>query len=105
MRAVTGIEVDEETLAADVIQSVGPDGNYLMQDHTLDHMRTEFFYPVSTDRRSFARWAAEGSLDGRSQARRLAAAILSRPAAACVPEDVEKKILAEIPGLAGTWSG
>jgi trimethylamine--corrinoid protein Co-methyltransferase len=34
-----GIEVNDETLALDVIRRVGPRGNYLMEDHTLRHLR------------------------------------------------------------------
>jgi len=34
-----GLEVNEETLAVDVIKAVGPVGNYLSQKHTLKHVR------------------------------------------------------------------
>ncbi len=38
--AVTaGFEVSSETLALDMIREVGPRGTYLMETHTLDHMR------------------------------------------------------------------
>jgi trimethylamine--corrinoid protein Co-methyltransferase len=37
--ALTALDVDDETLALDVIGSVGPGGHYLAEDHTRRHMR------------------------------------------------------------------
>lgn len=34
-----GIEVNDQTLALEMIKQVGPRGNYLMERHTLQHMR------------------------------------------------------------------
>ena len=38
--ALMAMEVDQETLALDVVQKVGPGGHYLAQKHTRKHMRT-----------------------------------------------------------------
>ena len=38
-RAIRGIEVDEERLAADLIDAVGPGGNFLAQRHTMKYLR------------------------------------------------------------------
>jgi trimethylamine--corrinoid protein Co-methyltransferase len=38
-----GVTVDEEQLAVDLIQSVGPKGNYLWQRHTRDHCRENYW--------------------------------------------------------------
>jgi trimethylamine--corrinoid protein Co-methyltransferase len=38
--ALMAIDVDEETLALDVIEKVGPGGHFLAQKHTRKHMRT-----------------------------------------------------------------
>jgi len=43
-RVMRGFVVDEETIALDVIQRVGPGGNYLMDDHTLTFMRSDEYY-------------------------------------------------------------
>jgi trimethylamine--corrinoid protein Co-methyltransferase len=50
-----GIVVDDETLALDVIASVGPGGNYLTQKHTRQHMR-DIFLPQFMDRRPYSEW-------------------------------------------------
>lgn len=105
MRAVKGIEITDDQLAVDVITGVGSDGNYLMNDHTLAHMRSEFFYPGATDRRNVARWTAEGSPDGRELARRMAVDILASHKPQGIAPEVESRILAGIPGIVGTWLG
>ncbi len=42
-RALTGIEIDPESLAAEVIDQVGIGGNYLEHPHTARHFRRELF--------------------------------------------------------------
>ncbi|MBW2057080.1 MAG: trimethylamine methyltransferase family protein [Deltaproteobacteria bacterium] len=45
-----GVRVDEEHLALDVIDRVGPGGQYLSDDHTLEHYRRDFWFPRLLDR-------------------------------------------------------
>jgi trimethylamine--corrinoid protein Co-methyltransferase len=59
-RITRGIEVNEETLAADVIHAVGPDGHYLYEEHTMRHFKTEFWYPNLCDRHNFEEWEETG---------------------------------------------
>ena len=54
-KVLEGIVVDDETLALDTIQAVGPGGNFLAQKHTLKHMR-EIFLPQFMDRRPYNAW-------------------------------------------------
>lgn len=54
-KVMQGIQVNDDTLALDVIRSVGPEGNFLAQKHTLKHMR-EIFIPKYFDRRSYSAW-------------------------------------------------
>jgi len=44
-RAWNGIRVDEETLALEVTRVVGPGGDYLAEEHTARHCRTELWNP------------------------------------------------------------
>jgi len=60
-RMARGIEVNDETLALDVVHRVGIGKDYLGQRHTMEHFRTEHFVPVVTDRTSFDTWTAKGS--------------------------------------------
>ena len=66
-RITRGIEVNEDTLAADVIHRVGPNGQYLKDEHTLGHSETEYWHPNLCDRRSFEEWEKKGSLSMRDR--------------------------------------
>jgi trimethylamine--corrinoid protein Co-methyltransferase len=55
-----GVAVDDETLALEVTRKVGPRGNFLMEDHTLRHMRALPFSELVMD----ARHAGEGDPEG-----------------------------------------
>jgi trimethylamine--corrinoid protein Co-methyltransferase len=60
-RILRGVPVDAEHLALDVIERVGPGGHFLMDDHTLEHFRTEFWRPELLDRSNWENWTADGS--------------------------------------------
>lgn len=103
MRAVKGIEVNDDTLAVAVINEVGPAGNYLANDHTTRHMKPEFFYNKAADRNSRARWEMNGSLDARERARRMAKEMLATHKPLGIENKVEKEILATVPGMQQNW--
>lgn len=60
-RMAQGIEVNDDTLALDVIDKVGIGRDFLGQRHTMEHFRTEHFIPIVTDRSSYDTWKAKGS--------------------------------------------
>jgi len=62
-RFAQGIEVNDMTLALNIIQKVGPGGNFLAERHMLDHLRKEHFIPDLTDRRSYDTWLKDGTKD------------------------------------------
>jgi trimethylamine--corrinoid protein Co-methyltransferase len=57
-KMMEGIDVNEETLALDVIRAAGPGGNFLTQKHTRAHMR-QLWRPRLFDRRSYDAWEAD----------------------------------------------
>ena len=59
LRYCEPIPVNAETLAVNVIQSVGPRGNFITQRHTFDHFRTEFYHPTVFSRQTYEKWAKE----------------------------------------------
>lgn len=63
LRVASGLDVNDETLALDVIRKVGPGGHFLAQMHTLKHVRDELWMPKISDRRSYASWKASGEKD------------------------------------------
>ena len=78
MRAVRGIEINDETLALEAIDRVGPGGHYLMDKHTLRHMRTEHYFPSSVfDRQGRETWERAGASDAWARAKEIARRILA----------------------------
>lgn len=95
LRALRGIKVSEDTLAREVIERVGPGGNYLTERHTLDHIRgDEYYLPATADRRSRASWEEAGGLDARARAKEIAREILKRKRPALIPPEVDEQIRA-----------
>jgi trimethylamine--corrinoid protein Co-methyltransferase len=92
-RVLKGIDVDPEHLALEVIDAVGPGGNFMTHAHTLKHMRTEYFTGNGvTDRKSRTKWEQDGKTDARERARRMAKKILSAPEVSYLPEEVDRAI-------------
>ena len=62
-RIARGFEVDAGKLAADVVNKVGPGGNFLAEEHTVRHFREELWLagPAWT-RQSWDGWADSGKL-------------------------------------------
>jgi trimethylamine--corrinoid protein Co-methyltransferase len=57
MRYCEPIAVNADTLAVDVIQQVGPRGNFVTEKHTFEHFRSEFYHPYIFSRQTYERWA------------------------------------------------
>ena len=62
------IAVAPDDLADDLIDAVGPHGDYLSEDHTVAHMRS-LWMPKLFERRTWDEWAAAGRPGPRERAR------------------------------------
>lgn len=63
-RLYRGIEVNENTIAAEVINSVGPRGNFIMEDHTFQYLRSEEFREAGvSNRKNYDSWLEAGAPD------------------------------------------
>jgi trimethylamine--corrinoid protein Co-methyltransferase len=62
-RVLEGIPVNDETLAVDVIKSVGARGHFLAEEHTVKHMRSCQSQPELMDRRMRQFWEERGGKD------------------------------------------
>jgi len=71
-----GIAVDEERLAVEVIDAVGPGGHFMEQEHTRAHMR-EIWQPKLLDRMPFEEWKGAGRPTALHRARERAREILA----------------------------
>lgn len=80
-RVVRGLAVSDETIAADLIAEIGPQGpTYLTTGHTLKWLRSEEYHtPRVAVRGPFASWQAAGSPDTTVLAREVARDLAARP--------------------------
>lgn len=99
MRCVRGIEIDEDTLATEVISAVGPGGNYLKDMHTAKRARTEFYYPRAASRTAYDGWVADGSRDTWTRAEEEAARLIESHRPQGLDPDLVAQILAGEPGI------
>ncbi len=77
LRAVRGVEISPENLAATVIAEVcRGEGHYLGHAQTLERMKPDYVYPVIADRQPPDDWEAAGARDIRQVARDKAREIL-----------------------------
>ena len=90
-RFMEGLEVSEETLALDIVDEVGPHGDFLGTKHTVEHFK-EDWYPNLLDRNNFEGWAAEGGNTLRQRARVRVDEILADHRPEPLPVDVQQKI-------------
>lgn len=56
-RLLKGIKVGEDTIAFEVIKKVGIGGNFLVEDHTLKHMREEIWPSSLFLRKEWTNWS------------------------------------------------
>lgn len=90
MRAVRGIEVNEETLALETIDRVGPGNHYLRERHTMQHMRTAHHYPSDViNRQDRDLWEGDGAQDARVRASKIAREILENYQPAPIDPEVD----------------
>jgi trimethylamine--corrinoid protein Co-methyltransferase len=91
--AMVPVVIDEETLALDLIDSLGPDGSFLVTQHTIDHYR-ERWYPSLIDRLSHSAWMARGGATLGERAAAQVDRVLATHTAPPLPEAAEQAISA-----------
>jgi trimethylamine--corrinoid protein Co-methyltransferase len=91
-RILQGIEVNPDTLAVDVIRQIGPGGEYLTHDHTMENFRTEQWDAKLGNRMTRDRWEEQGAMDIRAKAREKYKKILATHR----PKPLDSKILKKL---------
>jgi trimethylamine--corrinoid protein Co-methyltransferase len=70
LRIAAGIRVNDDTVALDLIEQIGPRGDYLTAEHTLRWLHgDEYLFPRVSVRTPRASWEAQGSKDTYALAR------------------------------------
>lgn len=77
LRMGRGIEVNENTLALNLIKEIGHWGNYLAEEHTARNYRKEYFIPSLMVRDPIESWQEKGSLSALDYARQKVEKVLA----------------------------
>jgi trimethylamine--corrinoid protein Co-methyltransferase len=92
LRAMTrGILVNEETLALDVVEELGPTGNYIGHEHTLRHYK-ETYYSKLADKNPFAVWMKRGGTTMEMRAAKMVDDLLAKHQPEPLSSDVQQVI-------------
>jgi len=86
-----GLEINDSTLALDVIHKVGPGGTFLGEKHTLQHFR-ERWAPKIGNMDSFEAWEQKGSRRLDEVAHEKIKEILATHKPEPIPQDAQKEI-------------
>jgi len=91
-RILKGIEVNPDTLAVDIIREVGPGGEYLTHEHTMEFFKKEAWDASLGNRMNRERWEENGSMDIRTKAREEVKRIMAEHKPVPLAPEVQKKI-------------
>ncbi len=98
-RIARGMEFSEDNLSLDVIREVGPAGNFITHDQTVDLMKVTGLLTEISDRDTRDGWVIRGSLDTQARALERVREILSFDNPAAFSPEVDAQIHAAFPGL------
>lgn len=96
-RVLRGIEVTDETLATERMIEKGPGEDFMMEEHTLRHMRKEFFVPELANRHK--RSSTSPDDNALVRAKDLVEEIRSSPRDSLLSADLREKILETFPAI------
>ncbi|MFO7637230.1 MAG: trimethylamine methyltransferase family protein [Clostridia bacterium] len=91
-RVLRNFDVNETSLALDVMSRVGPGGSFIGEQHTFDHYKSETWYPGLWNRDIHDTWQKQGQEGFSRKARQKAIHILRNHQ----PEPLDKKIRQEM---------
>jgi trimethylamine--corrinoid protein Co-methyltransferase len=95
-RVLRGFDINEDTLALNVIRSVGPGGDFLAEDHTREHFRSELWRPRVANRLDPDTWIQRG----KKAYHEAAIAATNQILASHHPEPLDAKVQASLSEIA-----
>jgi len=87
-----GIEVNDNTLALDVIDRCRDSSSFLMDDHTLQNFKTAQWYPSLLDRQNYPAWEKAGGLTMEARLRFEVKRILDNYQPDSKPDHIIKRV-------------
>ncbi|MFC1739326.1 trimethylamine methyltransferase family protein [Planctomycetota bacterium] len=96
-RVLKGIEVSDDTLAVDLMVEKGPGKDFLAEEHTVRHMRNEFFVPRLANRDK--RENLQPGSDALSKAKAFIHNIRNSKVKSCLSTEIRQEILRAFPEI------
>ena len=90
-RILQGLTINEETLALDVINKVGPGGNYLTHRHTSKNLRSEIFVHDIFNKVAYDQWQGAGGKSTLDKCDEVVKEILATHQPAALSETLAKE--------------
>jgi trimethylamine--corrinoid protein Co-methyltransferase len=91
-RLLAGIRTDEDALGFEAIRRVGPSGEFLSDEHTRRHGRTEWWFPALFHRGAWDMWRADGRPDVVERAREIVLQSKRIDVPCVLPEDAAREV-------------
>jgi len=95
-RVLQGILIDDEATVLSIFRDVGPGGNFIGHDHTLEHFRKEMWIPKISDRGSFVQDEDPKLKSLQTRTRNALEEAFHKYTPPTVPEDIDSKLEAII---------
>ncbi len=89
-----GVDVNDDTLMLDLIDEVGPGGNFLTAESTAKRCRTEIWNPTLFDRKPWDIWQTAGARTVEERLQAKLNKILGKHASPPLPTDAAEKMAA-----------
>ena len=96
-RVLGGIEVNDDTLALALLIEKGPGKDYLAEEHTVRHMRDEFFVPRLANRQK--RESLQPDSDALSRAKAFVAELRGAAPVSQLSPSLRQQILNQFPEI------
>lgn len=93
-RSLDGIEINKETLAVDIIDKVGPAGNFIFEEHTMKYMYQEQAQPDLINRKMRYNWEEAGCKDLTTVAKEKALEVIENYQPTPLKDSVREKVAA-----------
>jgi trimethylamine--corrinoid protein Co-methyltransferase len=87
-----GLGLDDNSLAWEVINRVGPGGHFLEDRHMVKHLRSEYYLSQTANRLSADSWLSAGGLDLRARVAERVRKLLAEPLEPAVSEDLAQEM-------------
>jgi trimethylamine--corrinoid protein Co-methyltransferase len=86
-----GMEVSPETLSVDIIDEVGPGGEYITTEDTLENYKKEMWYSGLLSRKQHVVWKAEGKVTLDRKLNEHVRKLIEQDRSPIMPEDIQRE--------------